>query len=154
VARRSRDGSVFALGLGVLVIVVLVAGALSTILQPVVGDTIASLVGVVVFLGSFVAMGYTWYKGSRSALLSPPARTQGGFIAKRPSRRAYRQSIPRGVRNLVFLRDGGHCQLCGAVHNLEIAHIIPLSRGGSNTPQNLQVLCATCNRRKGNRYVG
>jgi hypothetical protein len=65
-----------------------------------------------------------------------------------------RDSIPAAAKNAVFARDGGQCQSCGATHDLEIDHIIPLSRGGSNTEKNLQVLCTTCNRRKGNRYVG
>jgi 5-methylcytosine-specific restriction endonuclease McrA len=46
------------------------------------------------------------------------------------------------------------CQLCGVGRNdavLEVDHIVPRSKGGSNDPDNLQVLCARCNRGKSNR---
>ena len=46
------------------------------------------------------------------------------------------------------------CQLCGATREqarLEVDHIVPRSKGGTNDPDNLQVLCARCNRGKSNR---
>ncbi len=46
------------------------------------------------------------------------------------------------------------CQLCGATkkqERLEVDHIVPRSKGGTNDPDNLQVLCASCNRGKSNR---
>ena len=52
------------------------------------------------------------------------------------------------------LRRDRVCQLCGATRDqerLEVDHIVPRSRGGSNDPDNLQVLCGRCNRGKGNR---
>jgi 5-methylcytosine-specific restriction endonuclease McrA len=33
-----------------------------------------------------------------------------------------------------------------------IDHVIPLARGGTNDPRNLQLLCARCNRRKGTKH--
>ena len=45
-------------------------------------------------------------------------------------------------------RDGFQCCYCGSVQNLEIDHIHPLSHGGSNKVENLQLLCGTCNRQK------
>jgi hypothetical protein len=68
--------------------------------------------------------------------------------------RIRRRTIAPGVRQAVFQRDGGSCVRCGATTGLEIDHIIPVSRGGSDTEKNLQVLCSACNRSKGNRYIG
>lgn len=59
-----------------------------------------------------------------------------------------RLRIPENVRNEVWRRDQGKCVQCSSVRNLEFDHLIPLSKGGSNTTRNLQLLCETCNRRK------
>jgi 5-methylcytosine-specific restriction endonuclease McrA len=48
----------------------------------------------------------------------------------------------------VFSRDEHVCRYCGSTDNLEIDHIIPLALGGSNDPDNLQILCKKCNRKK------
>lgn len=63
--------------------------------------------------------------------------------------------IPADVRALVMKRDGGQCQTCGATEDLTIDHkITPWSLGGSSIdPENLQVLCRSCNSRKGARRL-
>jgi 5-methylcytosine-specific restriction endonuclease McrA len=53
------------------------------------------------------------------------------------------------IRNYVFQRDGGQCVTCGSTVELQFDHIIPVKFGGSGEPENLQILCGPCNRRKG-----
>ncbi len=60
-----------------------------------------------------------------------------------------RTAIPGEVRRTVWERDGGRCVDCGAAFDLQYDHVIPVALGGASTVENLQVLCAPCNRRKG-----
>jgi len=60
------------------------------------------------------------------------------------------------VRIGIFRRDGYCCKHCGeefSRHQLELDHIKPISTGGNNAIENLQTLCRTCNRKKGNRFA-
>jgi len=59
-----------------------------------------------------------------------------------------REPIPEQVRFSVWRRDEGKCVKCGSNKGLEFDHIIPFSKGGSNTERNLQLLCEKCNRQK------
>jgi hypothetical protein len=59
-----------------------------------------------------------------------------------------RKPIPDDVKMFVWQRDKGKCVKCGSQENLEYDHIIPVSRGGSNTERNIQLLCEKCNREK------
>jgi flagellar biosynthesis GTPase FlhF len=56
--------------------------------------------------------------------------------------------IPPQVKQNVWQRDGGRCVECGSKEKLEYDHIIPVSKGGSNTERNVQLLCEHCNRTK------
>ena len=62
-----------------------------------------------------------------------------------------REPIPQEVQDKVWNRDEGKCVNCGSQKFLEFDHIIPFSKGGSNTYRNLQLLCETCNRKKSNK---
>ena len=53
------------------------------------------------------------------------------------------------TRRAVFARDGWTCQYCGARSNLTVDHVIPRSKGGTSTWENIVASCAPCNRRKG-----
>lgn len=62
-----------------------------------------------------------------------------------------RPPIPREIVDAVYKRDGGRCVYCGATQNLQLDHIIPFSKGGATTLENLQLLCQKCNIEKSNK---
>ncbi len=73
------------------------------------------------------------------------------FTETKEGRRIGR-SIPRKIMLQVVRRDGQICQMCNAPvrdDEVEIDHLIPLSRGGPVTADNLRLVCRNCNRTKG-----
>jgi 5-methylcytosine-specific restriction endonuclease McrA len=61
------------------------------------------------------------------------------------------------TRRAVFARDQWMCQYCGSRTNLTVDHVIPKSKGGGSSWDNIVASCAPCNRRKGDalpRQVG
>jgi HNH endonuclease len=61
--------------------------------------------------------------------------------------------IPESIKAAVMVRDGGRCRSCYSAVNLQIDHIVPLSKGGTSEEINLQTLCRRCNRRKWKRLI-
>lgn len=58
----------------------------------------------------------------------------------------------RGVmlsRQNIFKRDGNACQYCGSPHDLTLDHVLPKSRSGRSTWDNLVTACKNCNSKKG-----
>src|SRR3954452_6371366 len=53
------------------------------------------------------------------------------------------------TRRAVFARDGWMCQYCGSRSNLTVDHVVPRSKGGASSWENIVASCAPCNRRKG-----
>jgi 5-methylcytosine-specific restriction endonuclease McrA len=61
---------------------------------------------------------------------------------------------PQPSRRNIFVRDQNRCLYCGAKAPkavLELEHIIPKSRGGSSSWENLCAACHSCNQKKGDR---
>jgi 5-methylcytosine-specific restriction endonuclease McrA len=55
------------------------------------------------------------------------------------------------TRRNVFRRDHFRCQYCGGMDKLTLDHVLPKSRGGRDSWENLVTACMPCNNRKGNR---
>jgi hypothetical protein len=99
----------------------------------------------------------------RSEPLRAVASAELGNLLATP----YAPPPPRGLRLLVLERDGYRCVRCGwqpgdpvptkagtnrpLYRALELDHVWPKSRGGPDAENNFQVLCTTCNCRKGAR---
>ena len=58
---------------------------------------------------------------------------------------------PAFTRFNVFLRDRFQCQYCGCKDDLTFDHVIPRSKGGRTTWENVVTACAPCNLRKSDR---
>jgi 5-methylcytosine-specific restriction endonuclease McrA len=59
--------------------------------------------------------------------------------------------IPPVNRREVLRRDKYQCQYCGSVKKLTLDHVIPRSKGGKHTWDNVVIACEPCNSRKGDR---
>ena len=97
------------------------------------------------------------YKGKAEVLVSEGDVITYADTFKRPSviRLMSYVSVPhRKVpmsRDNVFKRDDYACGYCGSHKNLTIDHIIPKSKGGKNSWENLITCCFNCNAKKGDR---
>jgi hypothetical protein len=67
---------------------------------------------------------------------------------KRPqaARVAKGRAIPAAVKRAVYARDK-KCVNCGSKHRLNFDHRTPYSFGGSNSAENIRLLCFNCNQR-------
>jgi hypothetical protein len=84
----------------------------------------------------------------RERRLQQKLQTAHSLMRAEESGRPTRIPIPSDLRRVVFERDGGRCAECGSNFDLQYDHILPVALGGATTVENLQLLCADCNRRK------
>jgi len=80
------------------------------------------------------------------------------FLAPSVIRLIYMIRRPRPrvklTRREIFIRDDYTCQYCGVRSgDLTIDHIVPRSRGGGHSWENLVSACRTCNHRKGGKSL-
>lgn len=81
-----------------------------------------------------------------------------GKLTTNNKRKSSRKSIPESVRREVFIKHNFECAFtdkatghkCSAKRYLEIDHIIPVSKGGTNALANLQLMCSAHNKLKSN----
>lgn len=81
------------------------------------------------------------------------------YISDKVIRLAYYIKLPlvrmlgAPTRRAIHKRDNHTCMYCGAKEQLTIDHVIPSSKGGDNTWENLTTACIDCNLRKGNKLL-
>ena len=95
----------------------------------------------------------SWELRSESLTLPRPVVIRLVTYVRVP-RDTHRRKI---TRRAVFARDGWACQYCGSRSNLTVDHVVPRSKGGISSWDNIVASCAPCNRRKGDhlpRQVG
>ncbi len=68
--------------------------------------------------------------------------------ASKTSSEKHDRYIAEGIRNAVWQRAKGRCENCKSEMALEIDHIIPYAKGGTNDLWNLRLLCRNCNQRE------
>ena len=90
-----------------------------------------------------------WKLHSANATMSRPAVIRLVTYVHIP-RDTHRRRI---TRRAVFARDDWTCQYCGARSNLTVDHVVPRSKGGGSSWDNIVASCAPCNRRKGNALL-
>jgi len=114
-----------------------------------------------------------WRAGRRSIVRLRPSEwrtsrrpfvpTQGRRLALHPRRcgPGAARRIPAATRDAVFARDKGRCtyvgsngERCAATHHLQIDHVMPYARGGTNTLGNLRLLCERHNKKEAERVFG
>ncbi len=61
--------------------------------------------------------------------------------------------VPPVSRREVFRRDNHTCQYCGSTKHLTLDHVIPRSKGGGHTWDNVVTACQTCNATKADRLL-
>lgn len=76
------------------------------------------------------------------------------WTAMKAKQRTGRRSLPPALRAFVIERDGEVCRYCGDTEGpFEVDHLHPVSRGGTDDPENLGVACGGCNRAKGPKLI-
>jgi predicted restriction endonuclease len=94
----------------------------------------------------FQHKGQTFIEWDKASIFEPPLQ----------EKEIKRQPIKPSLRFEILKRDGYRCQMCGVTAKdgatLEIDHITPVSKGGSNDADNLQVLCRDCNIGKSDNF--
>jgi len=88
----------------------------------------------------------TWQIRSPSMILDVPEHIRMKFAG---TERIWK--VPRVNRREVLRRDNHTCQYCGSRRNLTLDHVVPKSKGGTHSWDNIVTACSPCNSRKGDR---
>ena len=76
------------------------------------------------------------------------------YVLDNDERKLKLRTFRESERRTAYEKQGGICPICGKHYDyedMEADHIIPFSKGGHTTPDNLQMLCRRCNNTKSDR---
>ena len=103
--------------------------------------------------------------------IEPPRRSSARRSPTAGNRGQGSKWLSKVTRRRIYERDGWRCVWChakveqptlpedgilvsgGIIRQASIDHVVPRSRGGSNSPSNLITCCAQCNAKRGHRSV-
>ena len=111
---------------------------------------------VLVLNASYEPINFTQWKRAVVLLLKEKAQVLSSRVirlidyVKIPLNRIM---IQKPTRALIYQRDDHTCQYCGSQKKLTVDHVIPRSRGGQDTWENMVVACSPCNVKKGNTLL-
>lgn len=93
-------------------------------------------------------------------VLKAPVKCKGYYpydtediILSSPNKKQQRKKYTSEQRKIIYDRSEGRCQLCGrkiSFFDMSIDHVIPISKGGADSMENLQASCIACNSFKSN----
>jgi 5-methylcytosine-specific restriction endonuclease McrA len=111
---------------------------------------------ILVLNSSYEPLHFTNWKRAVVLLFKEKAR----LISKRVIRLVNYVKIPfkhgkdaYPTRSLIYKRDDHECQYCGTTKDLTLDHVIPRSKGGQDTWENLVTCCIKCNLKKGDKLL-
>ena len=118
------------------------------------GGVFFALLGVIgIWIGTHYEM-KDFFTNIREEYILDPKEDDVDYILVKSSQKARRIPISNKLKHEIWRRDKFTCQYCGKDINeaeLEIDHIKPVSKGGTNAMSNLQTLCFYCNRSKSDK---
>jgi len=100
-----------------------------------------------------------YYKNNRDKIKEYQKQWLQNNHDKNRAKRARRRVAELGAKTFVITQKeikklyNTKCVYCSSVQNIELDHIIPLSRGGNHSAGNLVSACRTCNRSKGFKTI-
>lgn len=111
---------------------------------------------ILVLNSSYEPINFTDWKRAVVLLLKEKAQRLSSRVirllnyVKLPLSKMMRHKPPR---TMIYKRDNHTCQYCGSKKSLTIDHVIPKSKGGEDTWENMVVACAPCNTKKGHTLL-
>jgi 5-methylcytosine-specific restriction endonuclease McrA len=84
-----------------------------------------------------------------------PERRRRHYLTQQVPRRTADKSVRVKTKEWTAILDaaGRKCLHCGASENLQMDHIIPVTKGGLTSVDNVQPLCKPCNQHKGTKRI-